>query len=247
MSGTPTEAAAMATFARSEGWAKPYLLKDTTLEYSKTICSYFEQSWEGGGGSLAGQDTFQNSDTSLSSQITRMKSADLDSIVLCSYTPGGAAAVKAIRAAGIDAPIVGPNAMDGTYWLEAIPNLSDFYNVGYGTVSGDDPDADRAEFFEKFEQKTGEPPATSVYPIMGYAAIQTIARALEETNGDADGEALAAAIEGFKDEPLLSGPTSYSADCHIPLGRPMQVVKIDGGKASLVGDVTPENLPESPC
>jgi branched-chain amino acid transport system substrate-binding protein len=247
MSGTPTEAAAMATFAKSKGLAKPYLLKDTTLEYSKTICSYFAESWKAGGGTLAGQDTFQNNDTSLSSQITRMKSAKADSIVLCSYPPGGAAAVKAIRAAGIDAAILGPNAMDGTYWLKAIPHLSNFYNVGYGTVSGEDPDPARAAFFKKFEQATGNPPATSVYPIMGYAAIQAVAKALQLTKGDSSGEALEKALETFKDEPLLSGPTTYTSSCHIPLGRPMQVVEIQKGKASLVGDVTPANLPKSPC
>lgn len=247
MSGTPTEGAAMAEFAKQQGWTKPYLLKDTSLQYSKTICDYFKQSWEALGGKIAGEDTFQNADTSLGSQITRMKSADFDAVVLCSYVPGGATAIKQMRSAGVSGPILGPAAMDGTYWLEAIPKLSDFYNVAEGSVNGDDPDADRTAFFERYEEQTGEPPADSVYPILGYAAIQTIAAALEKTDGDASGTALAEALETLKDEPLISGPTTYTATCHIPVGRPLQVVKVQGGSASYVGEVKPTKIPKAPC
>jgi branched-chain amino acid transport system substrate-binding protein len=247
MSGTPSEAASMAEFAKEQGWTKPYLLKDTSLEYSKTICDYFKKSWEALGGQVAGQDTFQNGDSSVGSQITRMKSADFDSVVLCSYVPGGATAIKQLRSAGVDAPILGPAAMDGTYWLKAIPKLSDFYNVANGSVNGDDPNPERKAFFEKFEQQTGAPPASSVYPIMGYAAIQTIAKGLEKTGGKADGAALEKALETFHDEPLISGPTTYTAQCHIPVGRPLQVVEIKAGRASYVGEVKPTKIPKAPC
>ena len=30
----------------------------------------------------------------------------------------------------------------------------------------------------------------------------------------------------FTDEPFLVGPTTYTTDCHIPLGRPMALVQI---------------------
>jgi len=247
MSGTPTEAATMAQFAKSRNWTRPYLLKDTSLEYSKTICDYFKQAWQQLGGSLAGEDTFQNSDTSLGSQVTRVKSAHPDAVVLCSYPPGGATAIKALRAAGVAVPILGPNAQDGTYWTKAIPKLSNFYNVAYGSISGDDPVAGRRDFFKRYAQATGSPPASSVYPIMGYAAIQTIAKALELTHGDADGAVLAKALETLKSQPLISGPTTYSATCHIPVGRPLQVVQIQQGKESYVGEITPAHVPKAPC
>jgi branched-chain amino acid transport system substrate-binding protein len=247
MAGTPTEAAAMAEFAKARGWAKPYLLQDTSLEYSKTICDYFKASWTQLGGTLAGEDTFQNSDASLGSQVTRLKGAGADAVILCSYPPGGAAAVKQIRDAGLDAPIIGPSAFDGTYWLEGIPDLSNFYNVANGSVHGDDPSAERRAFFETFEAKTGKPPISSVYPAMGYAAIQTVAKALEQTKGDASGAALAKAIEGFKDTPLITGATTYAADCHIPVGRPLVVVEIQNGKAAFVEEVKPTQVPKAPC
>jgi branched-chain amino acid transport system substrate-binding protein len=247
MSGTPTEAAAMAQFAKSRNWIRPYLLKDTSLEYSKTICDYFEQSWKALGGSTAGKDTFQNNDTSLGSQVTRVKSAHPDAVILCSYPPGGATAVKALRSAGVTVPILGPNAQDGTYWTKAIPKLSDFYNVSYGSISGDDPVPARRDFFKRYANATGAAPASSVYPIMGYAAIQTIAKALELTKGNTDGAVLAKALETLKSQPFISGPTTYTTACHIPVGRPLQVERIQGGKASYVGEVVPTHVPKAPC
>jgi branched-chain amino acid transport system substrate-binding protein len=82
---------------------------------------------------------------------------------------------------------------------------------------------------------------------MGYAAIQTIAKGLEKTGGKADGAALEKALETFKDEPLISGPTTYTAQCHIPVGRPLQVVEIKAGRASYVGVVKPTKIPKAPC
>jgi branched-chain amino acid transport system substrate-binding protein len=246
MDGTPSEAAAMAQFAVSRHWTRPYLLDDTSLDYSKTICSYFKQAWRELGGSIAGEDTFENTDSSIASQITQMKSASYDAVVLCSYPPGGATAVKQIRAAGINAPILGPQAQDGTYWLKAIPNLSNFYNVAQGDINHD-PNPARRRFFARFQATTGQPAASSVYPILGYAAIQTIVLALQKTNGDDTGAALAKAIETFHNEPLISGPTTYTANCHIPVGRPLVVVQIQNGKSSYVGTVKPTKVPPAPC
>jgi branched-chain amino acid transport system substrate-binding protein len=237
----------MAQFVKARGWTKPYLLKDTSLEYSKTICDYFKQSWQALGGTLSGEDTFQNTDASLGSQVTRLKSAGAGAIVACSYPPGGAAAVKQIRAAGVDVPIIAPSAFDGTYWLKGIPSLSEFYNVANGSIYGDDPSPVRQAFFAKYTQKTGAAPLSSVYPIMGYAAIQTIAKALELTHGDSGGAALAKALETLKDQPLISGLTTYTATCHIPVGRPLEMIQIQHGKASAVEQVKPTAIPKAPC
>jgi branched-chain amino acid transport system substrate-binding protein len=62
-----------------------------------------------GGGKIVDRDTFKNSDASLASQVTRLRTAmaagKVDAIVFCSYLPGGSSAIRQIRAAGIDLPI----------------------------------------------------------------------------------------------------------------------------------------------
>ena len=62
---------------------------------------------------------------------------------------------------------------------------------------------------EKFEEVTGDPPPTST-ALTGYSVIQAVQKGIEENGGSTDGAALAKTIEGFKDEPLLVGPTTFT-------------------------------------
>jgi branched-chain amino acid transport system substrate-binding protein len=67
---------------------------------------------------VLGEDTFLNSDASIDAQITRINglSAEPDVIMFCSYAPGGPSAIRQLRAAGIDQPIITGESMDGDYW-----------------------------------------------------------------------------------------------------------------------------------
>ena len=57
--------------------------------------------------------------------------------MLCTFTPGGASATRQIRAAGIDLPILAATAMDGLYWVNAVPGLKEFYVPVQAVVNGD--------------------------------------------------------------------------------------------------------------
>ena len=70
--------------------------------------------------------------------------------MLASFPPGGVSATRQLRAAGINQPLLGSESWDGDFWLEGVPNLSDFYLVTYGSVFGNDPRPDVAEFMKKF-------------------------------------------------------------------------------------------------
>ncbi|HST67771.1 MAG TPA: hypothetical protein VLM05_21550, partial [Mycobacteriales bacterium] len=76
--------------------------------------------------------------------------------------------------------------------------------------------------------------------------IETIKRGVEIA-GTADGPALAKAIETFKDEPLLTGPTSYSPTCHAPIDRPLAMMQIQQGKASFLTYSKPAGVPDTAC
>ncbi|MDX6685218.1 MAG: branched-chain amino acid transport system substrate-binding protein [Baekduia sp.] len=243
---TPAEGATMAEFAMQKGWTKAYALKDMGLEYSKTTCQYFTEAYKKLGGTIVGSDTFKNDDPSVQSQITKLKGSGAQFVSLCSYPPGGAAAVKQIRDSGVKLPIVGGGAFDGTYWLKGIPKLSDFYNPGQGTVA-DEQDPARKAFWAEYKQVTGAEALTGTYPLMGYSMIQIVAKALEATNGNTDGKALAAAIEKFKDVQLLPGLTTYTAKCHVPLSRALLINQIQNGKQTFVETLKPKFVPASPC
>jgi branched-chain amino acid transport system substrate-binding protein len=240
--GTQTEAAVMAEWAYNEqGWRNAYLLEDTSIEYSKALCELFEESWTQLGGTVAGRSTFLNSDPSIANQVTDVRGADADVVLVCSYPPGGASAIRQLRTGGVDLPLFGGAGFDGTFWLEAIPDLSDFYHPAMVSSAGDDPNEEVNTFLSEVDASGG-----TIYALFGYEIIETIRRGVEIA-GTTEGEALAEAIESFSDEEFLVGPTSYSAECHIPVGRPMTILEIQGGDASYLDLVEPSAIPEAPC
>jgi branched-chain amino acid transport system substrate-binding protein len=82
-----SEVSAAASFFYDKGIRHPFLFRDTTIIYGKAACSGFEQSWEELGGTIADSVDFENTDASISSQISMLKSSDADAVVMCSY-PG---------------------------------------------------------------------------------------------------------------------------------------------------------------
>ena len=142
---------------------------------------------------------------SIQGQIDRIKALDTvpDVIAVCSYVPGAASAIKQLRASGVETLIVSGVAMDGHYWLDAVPNLSKFCAAAFSSLyggAGEDVEA----FFKKLEAKEGEPTATSL-PIAGYVLMDLWAKAVESA-GTVDSAAVTAEMEKFRDEPTLMGP-----------------------------------------
>lgn len=225
---TYLEGATIAEFFKKQGWTKVFALDDTSLDYSSEVCRGFVDRAKELGLNLT-QDSFKNSDKSIASQITKIKGADPQAIALCSYTPGGATAVRQLRAAGVKAPLAGGIGMAGTYWLKAVPRLSDFYTVSTGSVYGDDPNPKVNAFVEKFKEQEGAIPATDA-ALGGYSAGQMTFDAIKAAGGATDGTALSAQLDKFDDKPLLAGPTTYTPTLHIPADRPLKVIKYTNGK-----------------
>ena len=157
-----TSGAVIAEWAwNNKGWKTAYNLLDTSIEYDKAICAGFQTRFEKLGGVMLGEDTFKQDDASIASQITRFKQVaeekgEPDLLHVCSYGAGANAAIRQIRASGIDTPISGGDSMDGDYWTEAIGNLNDHYTGTYGSVFGDDPRPRVNEFFDRYEEVHGE-------------------------------------------------------------------------------------------
>lgn len=233
---TYLEGAAIAQYAQQQGWDKLFLLDDTSIDYSSEVCQGAKDQADKIGLETA-QATFQNSDQSISSQISDIKSSGATAIALCSYTPGGATAMRQIRAAGVDLPTLSGIGMAGTYWLDAVPNLSDFYTVSTASIFGDDPNSKVNDFVDAFTKETGAPPATDA-AVGGYSAGEMIFDALKQTNGDTTGQALSDILEQYQDKALLAGSTTFTPELHIPAARPMEVIKYTDGKPAYSETVT---------
>lgn len=233
------EASAGASFFYDKGIRRPFLFRDTSLIYGKAYCSAFQQAWERLGGTIAGSVDFENSDESIANQVSELRNSDADAVAMCSYPPGGAAAIKQIQAAGIDVPILGPGAFDGTFWLKGIPNPERMYVISNGSAY-DPPDEATAKLFETLERAGVETDVSSSL-LAAYAAGQLMLDVVEET-GSVDGDTLADALEAKPHETII-GRFSYSKDDHFPTGT-RRVYVYSSGKPKLVTEVKPRFIPE---
>jgi branched-chain amino acid transport system substrate-binding protein len=242
-----TESSGGAEWAyKKKHWRSVYILTDTTVQYLKSWGQGFEDRWTqlAGKKSILGKDTFLNADPSIASQITRIKQLPKqpDFIAMPSFPPGGASAIRQMRAAGITAPILACVALDGTYWLKAVPGLKDFYVTDYGSYTGTDGNPKINTLYKKYVKRAGKAPIFSYY-IRGYGAMQALARGIEKAK-TTNGPALQKALETFKNEPLLTGPTTFTKQFHISFTQAVTITAIVNGKPKFVARVVPTKVPK---
>lgn len=233
-----SEVSAAASFFYGKGIGHPFLFRDTTIIYGKAACSGFQQTWEHLGGKISDSVDFENTDPSISSQISRLKSSDADAVIMCSYPPGGAAAIKQIRAAGVELPIYGPTSFDGLYWLKGIPNTENIYFTSNGS-SYDPPNKATARLLRHL-RNDGINTDIATNLLAWYAGGQLMIDAIEETHS-VDGNTLASALEAKPHNTIL-GKMAYEADSHYTT-RTWPIYVLSNGKPKLVAKVKPTFIP----
>jgi len=220
-----------------------YVLVDVSLEAHKSSCAGFAAAWEPKGGVILGNDTFQREDTSIAAQITRIKGLEKapDMIMICGSIPEGATAVRQIRAAGIDVPILADTGMTGNFWLSSVPGLKDFYLPTIMSIAND-PRPEVSKFVEAYKARWGGLPTTE-FSVLGYCTVEQWASAVEKAQS-VETEAVLAEMNKFRDEPTTCGPTSYSDEVHIQINRPQLIAKVENGAFQPVGMFRNEFVPD---
>jgi branched-chain amino acid transport system substrate-binding protein len=234
------QGATMAEWAYNKKEARTfYRLLDTWTEYNKGICDGFD--WmlpQLADATLVGEDTFLNEDASIAAQITRIKSLpeEPDAIMLCTMMPGAVSAIKQLRAAGINSMILNGSGVDGSYWLSAVPDLSNFYVPVQGSIYGDDPNPEVTAFNAKFKEVTGGDPSTQ-YTYPGYVMIDVWAKAVERA-GTTETSAVVAELEKMNGEPTLFGPRTFTSELHHQNQARYLIVETNAGKPGVVDEWT---------
>lgn len=232
-----SDGAAMAKYAIESGWKDAYLLIDTISDFSQQLCTSFEKEFKALGGTVLGKDTFNNKDTSLSAQITRMKavSANPGVVANCSFPPGGSLVVKQLRDAGIDSPLISSNGMDGDFWFKkTMPDLSNVYTANWASVWGDDPSPAVNDLVAKLKAKAGEQPQNQ-FGVSGYMALRALAQAIEKA-GSTKGEDIAKVMNSYSQEDV-GIPLTFTKDFHMDTTREYRIVEVQDGKPHYVQSI----------
>lgn len=233
-----TQASVGAQFAIDKGWKSAYLLGDTGEDFTSSWCSAFKKSFTELGGSVVGEDTFKQGDTTIAPQVSTLSSSGLapEVIALCGYPPTGSTAVGQLRSAGISTPIVTTSGFDGPGWLDAAPGVDGVFAVTSASIYGDDPKTEINELVAAYSEKFGAP--TTSYLVYGDAIVEAIVDAVKGLNST-EGASVAAALEEFSDQDTILGKTTYTPGCHVALGRAMRIIEYAGGTGRYLDTVSP--------
>jgi|SRR5680860_86366 len=241
-----TMGAVAANFACEEkGWKNAYVVTDQFIAYTKSLSKYFIEHYKDIGCNVILEDTYTNGDNDFSAQLSRLQALDQkpDVIFLSSYGQDIGVIIRALREAGIDAPVLGGDAYDDPAMHEGLGEKlgNDVYFVTHAWM-GPESHPEMSKFIELYEAKYGEAPESS-FVATGWDTIMLMAAAVEAA-GTTEGAAVAKALEEGEFD-LLTGKLSYSSaeEGHEP-DKAAVLTELKGGKPSFMGWRRPETLPK---
>ncbi len=230
------QAALLAQHAVNAGYKTAYVVKSPDSAYTLRLPEYFEEVFVKLGGTVAGEGSYTLGQQDFSAEVTKIAALDPqpDVIMTAAYEPDFPAFLKALRGAGVTAPVLGSDGIDSptTTGLGAIADGIVHTTAGFpveGSKLGD--------FYQAFEAATGARPET-VYVATGYE-IPFILDAAVTAAGSVDGPALRDALANLKDVDVLTGKVTYAGTDRMP-SRDITLVEIKDGGRSLVLTATPD-------
>jgi branched-chain amino acid transport system substrate-binding protein len=226
----------LAEFA-AENYERVGLLYETTA-FGQGGKDALSAAFEDVGGALVGAEAFDLSAQDLTPQLSKLRDAGAEAVIVQSQGPQAALTARNLRQLGYDAAIIGHPGLA----QEGFVKLSQGAADGAVVIDGLDRDKPAArEFITAFEDEYGAAPF-SFYPATGYDAVRLIAAGLE--NAGCDPGRLQAGLEqvdGFTG--VVGSPDagiSFSADDHDGYGaeallfktiRDGQLVTVDEGRS----------------
>jgi len=239
-----TMGAATAEYAwKTKGWKVGYVVTDTFIDYTKSLSRYFIVHFKKLGGTILFEDTYVQGGQDFSAQLARLKAAKKpDFIFISSYMPDLGTIIRAIREAGISAPVVGGDSYDDPGLFKALGEKygSDIYFDTHSFLApGVTPDMEN--FLKLYKTKFNAEP-DAVWVATGWDAVMILAQAMQKA-GSTDGAAMAKAMETSEFN-LLTGKLKWSGtdkghepDIEAPL------VQLEKSVPKFIGWVRPNDIP----
>ncbi|MBW3592067.1 MAG: ABC transporter substrate-binding protein [Actinobacteria bacterium] len=226
-------------WAAKQGYETAFLLGSSEIPYTDNLPGYFAEAFENAGGEVLGREEFRIDAGDYSPQVTKIANMNPkpDVIFTPMFIPDTPVFMRQLRAAGVDIPVI---STDGNHDPSLLKAGNAVEGMVFTTHALPEAGGELGEFFDRFEQETGKPPA-SVVTAVGYDEIQFLKAALESA-GSADPEPLKEALASTSIEGV-SGSIEMNADTR-RAEKPVTLVEVKDGEFALVDQFFPEFVPE---
>jgi len=221
----PYQGAVMANFAYSDlGARKAAVLYEISSDYSVGLRDFFVQRWEELGGELVADEAFKTGDVEFRAQLTSIKDADPDVIIMPFLAKEVALAAKQARDLGITVPFIGGDGWPSPTLLEmAAAAVEGCYFVDHTNVNAENVQGYRADYQERFGKDI------QVNAIMTHDAVLVLVAAIEKA-GSADPEKIRDALENLDPVDGFTGKITIDPETHNPVGKSAVIMTIKDGE-----------------
>jgi len=220
----PYQGKVMADFAFSDLEArKAAVLYEISSDYSVGLRDFFVQRWEELGGELVADEAFKTGDVEFRAQLTSIKNAEPDVIIMPFLAKEVALAAKQARDLGITAPFIGGDGWPSPTLLEmAASAVEGSYFVDHTNVNAENVQEYRAAYEERFGKDI------QVNAIMTHDAVRVLVAAIEKA-GSADPTAIRDALEQIDPVEGFTGNITIDPETHNPVGKSAVIMTIEDG------------------
>lgn len=231
------QGAVAAVFAHNYLKAKrAAIFRDVRSDYSKGLADAFRRTFEKKGGTIVIDSTYSQGDPEFKSQLTSIKSANPDVILVPGYYTDISLIAAQARQLGIKAPLLGGDGWDSPSLVPSAGGaLEGCYFSNHFTSLQKAPAVQ--QFVKAFRNKNKTDP--NALAALGYDAMWILAEAIKNA-GSTDGAKVRDAIAKTKDYPGVTGRITIDANRNA--SKPAVVVQIKGTQFVPVATITPEQV-----
>jgi branched-chain amino acid transport system substrate-binding protein len=210
------------------------LLTDVKSDYSTGLAAQFEKTFTSKGGQIVGRQSYANGDSDFRSQLTAVKAANPQVLVVPGYyTDIGQIAIQA-RDLGLTQPMVGGDGWESPKLIEiggkALEGSMYSNHYFYG-----DPAPVVRNFVQKYKDRYGAVP--DALAALGYDAARVLADAMKRA-GKLDGPSIRDAIAATKGFPGATGTINIGPERNA-IGKKLVIEEIKNGQLTLKATIEP--------
>lgn len=239
--GDNVQAAAVAEYLTEQGHKSAFLVSSPDMTYTSNGAEFFGEAFTELGGEIAAEGTFSIGQTDFSQLVTQIAAQKdfIDVIYAPMFPPDLPSFVRALRAAGVDTPLAGP---DGFHIADALAAGQEaLEGTVYATHGFDTPGTPLADLVEKASETEPDVNEAPALAGLGYSIVQIIVAALEEA-GSTDPEALGAAIQNLQGLETVTGEITYQGTNGVPR-KSVTIGGIENGEFVYIESFVPEFIP----
>lgn len=231
------QAGVAAHFAFDQGFKNVAIFKDIKNDYSVGFAKNFTDEFTRLGGTVKGEQTYQEGDTDFKAQLNTLKGQGPQAVLVPGYYSEVGTIARQSKDVGLNVPLIGGDGWDSP---QLIPGAGaalegSYFTDHYFSVELDNPDTKK--FIDAFKAKYGTNP--DALSALGYDAARLLIDALKRAK-TLDGPGIRDAIASTKDFPGVTGKTTIDASGNAR--KSALVFQIKGNGFKVFKTYTPEQI-----